>query len=103
MIVITTPYVFVSLYIMLGDADGSIRGTAVVPTEQWFRKIAKFKQYLAKRGTEHVTRTHDQFGEYHVTANAWTIQPCTKDEAETLIKFCGKSSREFVGPTDFVS
>jgi hypothetical protein len=94
-------FVFVSLYIMLGDADSSITGTAVLSRKEWETNVEKFEKFLETKDLAHVTRESEFFGEYEVNMECYTVKSCTAEEAETLKKFL-KEDYGFRFPSEFI-
>jgi len=95
-------WVFVKMSIMLGDGDGSMRGYAVVPESKWNEDKKKFTDHLAKINEVSVTRQNDIFGQHRVQPEAWTVTPCTTEEAKILKKFFSETTTDFMWPSEFV-
>lgn len=101
-------YVFVELYVMLGDADGSIEGFAVLTKEKWEANIAKFEKNLAKKGISQA-EVDTEWGLAEVDLENYEVKPCTSEEMATLQKFLPSSDDHFLVesgnfklPTDFL-
>lgn len=100
----TSEYVFVEFYVMLGDADGSIKGNKVILRSEWDKMRSAFVRYL--ENSEHaewgyISRDHDHFGEYQITLKCWTVMPCTAEEKAVLDKFFSGYNPCPV-PTDYI-
>jgi hypothetical protein len=91
------PFVYVDLYIMLGDADGSIRGQRVIPRAKWEQEVKDFMEFTGGSAT----REDEHFGEYEVTLDNYKVKGCTAEEAKTLEKFL-KKDYGFRWPSEFV-
>lgn len=89
-------FVYVELYIMLGDADGSIKGHVVAPRAKWEQDVKDFMEITGGLAT----REDEHFGEYEVTMNDYTVKSCTAEEAKTLEKFM-KKDYSFRWPSEF--
>lgn len=96
-----TSLVFVSLYVMLGDADGSIEGYKVMPLTEWEEDVAKFEAHLK---AENITAVYNEgeWGGYEVVLENYEVQPITAKEAAVIKKFMGDSPGSFRLPTDFI-
>lgn len=92
----TSEFVYVELYIMLGDADGSIKGHVVASRADWEQDVKGFIE--ATDGF--ATREDEHFGEYEVTMDNYTVKSCTAEEAATLEKFM-KKDYGFRWPSEF--
>lgn len=92
--------VFVSLYVGLGDGDGSIEGNCIMPKDEWEKDVAVFEADLKARNGEPID--HDSvWGCYTVEMDAYEVKPCTAEEAVVIEKFFGKSSGDFRRPSEF--
>jgi hypothetical protein len=96
-----TPLVFVSLYVSLGDADGSIEGYKVMPLTKWEEDVAKFEAHLEAEGISGVYN-EGEWGGYEVNLENYEVQPITPTEAAVIKKFMGNSPGDFRLPTDFI-
>lgn len=94
--------VFVEVDIMLGDADGSITGSKIMPRSKWDESVKRFNEYLEKEGVEYATSESEFFGEYRIDLDNYTVQSCSKEEARVLTKFLGSSNGDFRFPSEFV-
>ena len=98
-------FVFVRFYAMLGDADGSLKGNAVMSLAEWQESEKIFADHLKKLGVNLVTDIED-YGSgmyYNIGLDAWEVIPCTKQEKEVLEKFVlGRIDDSFIYPAEFV-
>ena len=94
-------FVYVKLYIMLGDADGSIKGAVVTPRLEWEADLALFQEYLDDAGISESTEREYSGYSYNVKPSNWKIQYATPEEAAVLSKFLGTDSG-FRWPSEFV-
>lgn len=92
--------VFVSLYIMLGDADGSIEGTQVLSKKKWDKEVRGFENFLKKQGISDI-ESDSEWGIFYMNLENYTTKPITAEEAEVLKKFFGSSSGSFRLPSRF--
>lgn len=82
--------VFVKHYIMLGDADGSVDGFAVIEKDIWEAEKALFQKFLDHEDTEEVEiEEQDMYG--HMSMKCYEEKSCTEEEAKVIKKFFGKS------------
>jgi hypothetical protein len=95
-------YVFVELYIMLGDMDSSVDGTLITTKEEWEKDLAAFKAHLEAKGISCIEDEDEFFGIYEIDPEAWTVTECTKTEAKVLTKFIGEVSGGFRWPTEYL-
>lgn len=95
-----SPFVYVDLYIMLGDADDSIEGVAILPRADWEADMELFKQSLGGRRESNEREHHNGYS-YFVSPGDWTVKSCTAEEAATLKKFIGED-HSFRWPSDFI-
>lgn len=96
-----TPLVFVSLYVMIGDADDTIEGYQVMPLAEWEKDVAEFNAHLEAKGISAVYCEGD-WGGYEVGLENYEVQPITPEEVAVLEKFTGISPGDFRLPTDFI-
>lgn len=94
-------FVFVILYIMLGDADGSIDGCRVLLREDWEKDVKVFKEHLSKHGLSEV-EGDSEWGIYSVDMSNYTVKACSSEEAKILKKFIGESQGDFRLPSEFI-
>jgi len=94
--------VFVKLYVMLGDADGSIKGCRVLAKSVWDKDVQVFEAHLDEDGIEEVYREDEFFGGYYVGLDAYQTHPITQEEALVLEKFMGTSHGDFRLPSQFI-
>lgn len=94
--------VFVEFYVMLGDADGSIKGCRVLAKSAWDEEAQAFQAHLDEEEIEEVCRENEYFGEYYVGLDAYKICPITREEAMVLEKFLGTSHGDFRLPSEFI-
>ena len=96
-----TKFVFVNLYIMLGDADGSIDGCRVMSRKGWDKDVEEFNKYLLEEEVDEV-EGESEFGTYTVSMENYEVKPCTAEEAKLLEKFLGTIQGDFRLPTEFI-
>jgi hypothetical protein len=97
-------FVFVSLYVMLGDADSSIDGFAVLLKSDWEEEVSEFKKYLEKKKVEYLELEDYTYGTYDVNLDKYLVKPCTKEERAVFKEFFGKeiSYGDFRLPLEFI-
>jgi hypothetical protein len=95
-------HVFVTLYVMLGDADGSISGSCVKTRKQWDKEVKKFTECLQKRGVDCYEGDDEFLGSYHVNMENYEVQDCTEEEAKVLKKFGCDDFGDFRSLTDWI-
>lgn len=95
-------HVFVSLYVMLGDADSSIEGSCVITRENWEKQVKKFKNFLSKKGIQYYEGHNEHFGMYNVNMENYTVQDCTEEEAKVLKKFGCDNFGDYKSPTEWI-
>ena len=98
-------FVFVRFYVMLGDADGSLKGNAVMPLAEWQESEKIFADHLKKEGQHKLYDLEDGGSGmyYNIGLDAWKVIPCTKQEKEVLEKFVlGRKDYSFKYPEEFV-
>lgn len=93
---------FVKLYVMLGDADGSIEGCRVLSKSVWDKDVQVFQAHLDEEEIGEVYREDEFFGGYHVGLDAYKTRPITREEALVLEKFLGTSQGDFRLPSEFI-
>lgn len=82
--------VFVDFYMMLGDADGHEHGFAIMERTIWKEEEKALKDYLDELGQDFLeVDTGEYLGE--LSLKNYKVKPCTREEAETMIKFHGKT------------
>lgn len=94
--------VFVSLYVMLGDADSSIDGTAIISKTAWEKEKKLFAEHLEKINSTCVYGDDEHFGCYHVSLDNYKVKNCSDEEAEVIKKFFGKTTGGFKLPSEFI-
>jgi hypothetical protein len=94
-------FVFVDLYIMLGDADGSIEGCRVLSREDWEKEVEVFNGYLSKEELSEV-EGDSEWGTYYLNMENYKVKPCSAEEAKVLKKFLGSSQGDFRLPSEFI-
>lgn len=97
---LTGDLLFVSLYITLGDADGSIEGQRIISKEDWEKDVAVFQDHLASRKGKPLYH-ESVWGDYMVDMTDYTVKSCTAAEAEVIEKFFGRESGDFRLPSEF--
>lgn len=97
---LTGDLLFVSLYITLGDADGSIEGQRIISKEDWEKDVAVFQEHLASRKGRPLHH-ESVWGAYTVDMTDYTVKPCTAAEAAVIEKFFGRESGDFRLPSEF--
>lgn len=95
-------HVFVTLYVMLGDADGSISGSCVKTRKKWDKEVKKFTESLEKRGLDCYSGEDEFHGSYDVNMENYEVQDCTEEEAKTLKKFGCDDFGDFRSPTEWI-
>jgi len=95
-----SPFVYVKLYISLGDADDRIEGVLVAPRNEWEADFKKFQDSLkGARSTKEIEH-YDGYG-FVVKPSDWTVKSATTEEAEVLQKFIGRDF-SFKWPSEFI-
>jgi hypothetical protein len=95
------PFVYVKLYITLGDADDSIEGVIVVPRDEWEADLKKFKDSLkGARSTKEIEH-YDGYG-FTVKPSDWEVKYASVEEAEVLKRFLG-TDFSFKWPSEFIN
>lgn len=100
---VKSTHVFVSLYIMLGDCDGSIQGTKVFKRPVWEKEIKILKDHLKKidqKEIQVVDYKTDMSG--HARIDSYTVYSCSLEEYEVLKKFDLDNTHTFLNPSDLV-
>lgn len=81
--------VFVKHDIMLGDADGSVDGFAIMEKDLWEKEKKVFIQHLKDKGCNKSTsieiESNDMYG--YVSLKDYKEKDCTEEEAEVIKKF----------------
>ena len=97
----TEKLLFITLYVMLGDADGSIEGHRIVTETEWNAEVEAFEKFLEEKDIAEV-ECDSVWGIYYMGLDGYTIQECTPEEAAVLEKFIGKNDGEFKLPSEFI-
>lgn len=95
------PYVYVKLFVMLGDCDGSIKGTKIFPTKEWKKEINALKNHLKNIGKDSI-EIYDNDLNGSLGLDSYTVFPCSQQDLETLKKFQLDNDYGFRNPTDFI-
>jgi hypothetical protein len=99
----TQEYVFVHLFISLGDADSQIEEHAIIQKEIWEKEAKKFTDYLMEKGLDYIELDSDYFGSYQFNLDCYEIMPCTFEEKQVIEKFFGESDTIMIFPMEYVN
>lgn len=93
-------YVFVRLYVMLGDADDSIEGHSIYLREEWDKRCKIFTDVLREHNMDSVYDEYNDYG-FELNLDNYEVIGCSKNEMETINKFF-KDIGRFFDPVDFL-